>query len=193
VRSRAQCATGILRGSARPDGAVSTEDRHEALRKRINEEFELRSTPLNTRLTYLRAIERFERHFGRSAAGLGRSAVREFLLHLTKLDLSAITHNVHATALWFLYARVLGRPKIVEGLPSRNVARKLPEVLTPAEVERLFAALASPRHRAIVMLAYGAGLRVGEICRLGTTDIDSKAGVFRVRHTQRGRPVGWIA
>jgi integrase len=73
------------------------------------------------------------------------------------------------------------------------VARKLPEVLTPAEVERLFAALASPRHRAIVMLAYGAGLRVGEICRLGTTDIDSKAGVFRVRHTQRGRPVGWIA
>ena len=43
------------------------------LQKRITEEFALRSTPLNTRLTYQRCINRFERHFAASAATLGRA------------------------------------------------------------------------------------------------------------------------
>ncbi len=58
------------------------------LRKRITEEFELRGTARNTRLTYLRCIERFERHMVKGAAGLGREAVREFLLHLVEQGLS---------------------------------------------------------------------------------------------------------
>jgi integrase/recombinase XerD len=60
-------------------------------------------------------------------------------------------------------------------------------VLTPSEIARLFEALPSPRHRAVVMLAYGAGLRISEICHLGIADIDSRAGVIRVRHAKRGR------
>lgn len=118
------------------------------LRKRITEEFELRGTARNTRLTYLRCIERFERHMVKGAAGLGREAVREFLLHLVEQGLSPSTHNVYAAALHFLYARVLRRPRVVDELPRRKAAFKLPEVLTQAEVARLFEALPSPRHRA---------------------------------------------
>jgi integrase/recombinase XerD len=124
---------------------------------------------------------------GASAATLGRAEVRQFLLHLVEHEkLSPITHNVHAAALCFLYASVLGRRRVVENLPRRKGTRKLPVVLTPAEVERLLGVL-PPRHRAVLMLAYGAGLRISEACRLQIADVDSKAGVIHVRNTKRNR------
>ena len=155
------------------------------LQKRLTEEFVLRSTPLNTRLTYQRCIDRFERHFAASAATLGRAEVRLFLLHLVEHEkLSPITHNVYAAALCFLYTHVLGRPRVVQNLPRRKGTRTLPAVLTPAEVGRLFGVL-RPTHRAVLMLAYGAGLRISEACQLQIADIDSKAGVVHI-HAAKG-------
>ncbi len=160
----------------------------EQLHRKLIEEFNLRGTPLNTRKTYMYCIGRFERHFGSSPAQLGREHVRRYLLHLVEHEhLSAQTHNVHAAALWFLYTKVLGRPKVVAELPSRKQTRALPTVLTPAEVERLFAALGTSALRAVLVLAYGAGLRVGEACRLRLQDVDSRAGVLHIRHTKRNR------
>jgi site-specific recombinase XerD len=52
---------------------------------------------------------------------------------------------------------------------------------------RLLGALASDKQRVLVMLAYGAGLRVSEACGLRIDDIDAKRMVIRVRHAKRGR------
>ncbi len=158
------------------------------LRKRLFEEFDLRGTPPSTRITYSGCIDRFERHFGVSAAKLGKKQVREFLLHLVAVEQrSAMTHNVNVAALVFLYARVLGRPATVAGIPRRKLTRKLAEVLTPAQVERLLAAQPSLTHRMALMLAYGAGLRIGEVLSLRVEHIDSAAGVIHVRNAKRWR------
>jgi len=158
------------------------------LEKRLAQEFELRNTPVNTRLTYRRCIERFERHFDKSAAHLGREEVRQYLLHLVEhRNLSPITHNVYAAALYFLYTHALRRPQIVEKLPRRKATRKLPSVPTTEEIEKLLAAIRSPMHRAVLMLAYGAGLRIEEALHLRIEDIDSAAGVIHVRNAKRNR------
>jgi len=158
------------------------------LEKRFAQEFELRNTPINTRLTYRRCIERWERYFGKSAAQLGREHVRAYLLHLVEHEkLSPSTHNVHAAALCFLYTHVLGRPQVVEKLPRRKMTRKLPSVPTAKEIEMLLAAIRSPMHRAVLMLAYGAGLRIQEALHLRVQDIDSAAGVIHVRCAKRNR------
>jgi site-specific recombinase XerD len=129
------------------------------LYEKLVEEFNLRGTPLNTRKTYTYCIGRFERHFGSGAAQLGREHVRRYLLHLVEHEhLSAQTHNVHAAALWFLYTKVLERPKAVADLPRRKQTRTLPTVLTPDEVARLFTALGATALRAVLMLAYGPAL-----------------------------------
>lgn len=158
------------------------------LKKRLFEEFELRGTPINTRKTYLYCIDRFERHVGVSASSVGNKQVREFLVHLvTVKGLSPITHNVYVAALFFLYARVLERPAVVAGIPRRKLTRTVAEVLTPEQVERLLAALPSPTHRMVLMLAYGAGLRIGEVLELRAEHIDSAAGVIHVRSAKRNR------
>ena len=114
--------------------------------------------------------------------------VRQYLLHLVEHEkLSPITHNVYAAALWFLYTHVLARPRVVEKLPRRKLVHKIPAVLTVEEVERLLGALTSPTCRAVAMLAYGAGLRVSEACKLRVEDIDSAAGVIHVRGAKRNR------
>jgi len=163
----------------------------QALKKRLAEEFALRGTPVNTQRTYCGCIDRFERHHAASATRLGRAHVRQFLVHLVEHEkLSPTTHNVYAAALYFLYAYALGRSRVVERLPRRKGVRKLPAVLTPAEVEALLSALPLV-HRVVLMVAYGAGLRLSEACNLRVTDVDSKAGVIHVRaaKTKRDRDV----
>ena len=57
----------------------------------------------------------------------------------------------------------------------------MPEILSPGEVERLLGAVRALKHRAMVMVAYGAGMRASELCALTADDIDSERMLIRVR------------
>ncbi len=81
-----------------------------------------------------------------------------------------------------LYRVTLDRPGEVRRIPfPRRVRERLPEILSVAEVERLLGAVRRPKHCAMLMVAYGAGLRVSELCALIPTDIDSQRMLVRVR------------
>ena len=101
--------------------------------------------------------------------------IRTFLLHLVQeRKLHARTFNVYAGALKFLYGVTLDRPEETLRMPRMRVPMHVPVVLTAVEVQRLLGALTTDKHRAMVMLAYGAGLRVSEVCKLRIDDIDPK-------------------
>jgi site-specific recombinase XerD len=53
-------------------------------------------------------------------------------------------------------------------------------VLSAQEVAQFFRAIPSLRYRTILMLAYGAGLRIGEAVRVRLSDIDRERKVLRV-------------
>lgn len=90
------------------------------IQDRLNRAFDLRNIPTNTRVTYVRCIEKFEQHCGKPASRLGRQHVEDFLLHLVReRQLSPGTHNVYVGALRFLF-RVLGRPELVLVVPRRK-------------------------------------------------------------------------
>lgn len=150
--------------------------------------FDLRGTPANTRSTYRRCIGRFERFAGRCADQLGRPDVERFLLHLVHdRKVSPSTHNVYVGALKFLYDVVVARPEVMASMPRRKQPMRLPVLLAAADVARLIAAVSSITVRTILMLAYGAGLRVSEACALRVEDIDSRRMVLHIRHAKRGR------
>jgi integrase len=62
----------------------------------------------------------------------------------------------------------------------------LPVVLSPAEVGQFLRAITNLEHRAILITAYAAGLRVSEVVALRVEDIDSQRMVIRV-HQAKGR------
>jgi site-specific recombinase XerD len=58
-------------------------------------------------------------------------------------------------------------------IPRFKVPKKLPEILTRDEITEFFNHCTNIKHKALLLLAYGSGLRVGEIVRLKVKDIDS--------------------
>ena len=72
----------------------------------------------------------------------------------------------------------------MDDVVSPKKQRKLPVVLSPGEVAQFFEAVASLKHRAILMTAYAAGLRVSEVVALRVDDIDSRRMVIRLRQAK---------
>lgn len=65
--------------------------------------------------------------------------------------------------------------------PHPRKQRQLPSVLAPSEVKALLSSLRNLKHRALVMLAYSAGLRVSELVRLRPGDLDRARRLLHVR------------
>jgi len=147
----------------------------------------LRGMSVATIDNYVRCARKFAEHFGRSPCTMGLREARAFLLHLTGRGLHPSSLSVYGSALRFLYDVTLDRPFELERLPRPRVPMRVPVVPSGTEVERLLGAVSRPNHRVALMLAYGVGLRVGEICRLRVDDIDAKRMVLRIRNAKRGR------
>ena len=84
-------------------------------------------------------------------------------------------------ALQFLYRVTLGREWVVAQVACPKAPKKLPVVLSQDEMARFLDALQNPKHRALLMTAYAAGLRLSEVARLRVEDIDSARMVIHVR------------
>jgi integron integrase len=138
---------------------------------------------LRTEHAYVGWIRRFVAFHGmRHPAELGAAEVREFLSHLaTENNVAASTQNQALAALLFLYRHVLEQPlpRIQDVVRARR-PRRLPVVLTQAEVGAVLAELDGTLHVAASLL-YGAGLRLLECLRLRTKDVDFAAGQILVR------------
>ncbi len=152
------------------------------LRLRMIEDLKLRNLAPRTIQAYIGRVAAFARHFGRSPEDLGRDEVRAYLLHLVReKHVSWSTYNQTVAGLRFLYEVTLGREGVLVRVACPKQPKKLPVVLGLDEVARLFAAVVGLKHRAILMTAYAAGLRISEVVALRVDDIDSQRMVLRVR------------
>jgi integrase len=86
-----------------------------------------------------------------------------------------------------MFGETLGRRAEIGRIPRLRVHATPPAVLGAAEVERVVAALSTPRQRAFVMTLYGAGLRISEAAALCVEDIDSARMQLHVREGKGGR------
>jgi site-specific recombinase XerD len=144
-------------------------------------DLELRRYSPKTIKNYIWCARAFVRFYMRPPEALGEDEVRGFLQHLVRKGVSAAHQKMHVAAIRFLYSHTLGRPEVVHWIPLPRVPRKLPAILSGTEVLALVATVGSPKHRALLMCAYGAGLRVTEVCELKPADIDSKRMLIHVR------------
>ena len=151
----------------------------------VEEELKLRGYSPRTRKVYRNHLLRFYRYAGRAPLALTALEVRTYLIHLVDdKRVSASYHTQAVSAIKFLYQMVLKAPRKIEDVPRPKRDRKLPSVLSRPEVLRILATMGSPKHRALLMVAYSAGLRVGEVVRLRLEDIDSDRQQIHVRRAK---------
>ncbi len=150
------------------------------LRQRMLDDMNVRRFTPETQREYIRAVKRLAAYLGRSPDTATPEELRTFQLHLTERGVRPPTVNTTVTALRFFFKVTLDRPETTRRLVFVYEPRKLPRVLSPEEVLRLLEAAVSPKHKAALSVAYGAGLRAMEVVALKTSDIDSKRMMLRV-------------
>jgi integrase/recombinase XerD len=157
------------------------------LRRRMIEDMAVRNLSPATQRSYLHAVAKFSRFFGRPPDRLGLGDVRAFQVHLVSSGISWPALNQTVCALRFFYGVTLGHGEIPERIPYAREPRKLPVVLSADEVVRFLEAVASLKSRAALTTAYAAGLRASEVVGLKVGNIDSRRMVIRVEHGKGGK------
>ncbi|MDB4916330.1 MAG: Tyrosine recombinase xerC [Gemmatimonadetes bacterium] len=147
----------------------------------------------NTIEAYQRDLARFAEYAELKGvtgpAEITTKTLREFVYHLKDLGLApaSIRRNISSIRTYFRF--LLGDAVVVadpsERLDTPSRWRSLPEVLTVEEMKKLLAAPTLDdsmvfRDRAMLELAYGAGLRVSEWITIGVRDLILADGLVRV-------------
>jgi integrase/recombinase XerD len=152
------------------------------LRRRMIEDMTVRNLSPATQLSYVQAVAKFSRFFGRSPDQLEHEAVRTYQMHLVERRISWASLNQTVCALRFFYGVTLGRGQLAERIAHAREPCRLPVVLSADEVARFLAAVRSLKSRVALTTAYAAGLRVSEVVNLKIADIDSSRMMIRVEH-----------
>ncbi len=134
-----------------------------------------------TRGNYGLQVKWFLEWFGREPATATNQNVKDYMLWNIDLGHSASHIRQAKAALTLLYEDILEHPSVLKNLPRVKNPETIPIVLSKAEVQRLLAASEDLKQKALISLAYSAGLRVSEVIRLKVTDILSDRGQIRVR------------
>lgn len=141
--------------------------------ERMRDDLVLRGMADHTQHAYLGRCRFFAAHFMRSPEEMGEPEVREFLLHIADRRGSSLsTLCSYVAALRFLYDVTLDRPEVMARIPTPKRPKVLPDILSVSEVAQIFGKVHSVKYRAALMLAYGAGLRISEVCALRQDDVE---------------------
>ena len=157
------------------------------LRRRMIDDMTIRNLSPATQRSYLHAVTKFSRYFGRSPDRLGLEDVRAFQVHLVSSGLSWPALNQTVCALRFFFGVTLGHAAIPERIAYARTPAKLPTILNGDEIVRFLEAVPSLRTRTALTTAYAAGLRASEAVHLKVRDIDGERGVIRVEHGKGGK------
>jgi len=144
--------------------------------EKLDEDIRLRGLSEKTHKAYLANAEHYLRFLGEIP--IEESSEADLRLYSAYLrderGLAPKTINTYLGAVIFLYEVTLDRQLNRKQIPLMKLPRKLPKIFTRGELDALMDVASNLRHRAIISLGYGSGLRMDEVRSLKVSDIDSE-------------------
>ena len=151
------------------------------LRQKMIEAMQVRGFSIRTHESYLAAVSDLAKYYKRSPEQLNREELQAYFLYLVKdRHLSGASCHLFLHGIRFLYLQVLGRDAFEVALQVPYKAQRIPELLTRQEVRRLLAATRNLKHRTLLELCYGCGLRVSELVAVKVRHLDGERHLLRV-------------
>jgi integrase/recombinase XerD len=150
------------------------------LRKRMLQDMQMRNFSPHTQNAYVRSVAKLAAYYKTPPDQIDPEQVRAFLVHLVGKKVSFSLFNQTRCALVFFFRITLERDWDFDRFPCQKQPKRLPVVLSQAEIAQFFAAIRRLKYRALFTAVYACGLRVSEVVALRAADIDSKRMVLRV-------------
>ncbi|MFH1637708.1 MAG: site-specific tyrosine recombinase/integron integrase [Candidatus Woesearchaeota archaeon] len=147
----------------------------------LETELKLRAFSPRTIASYLWLNKMFLTYVNKEPKNIKQQDVKSFLAHLlSDKSYSPASVNLAQSALRFFYEEVLNRRELFAGIKTAKTEKKLPTVLTRAEVKVLLEAVINPKHLLLIELMYSSGLRVSECVAMKKDDFDLDERMARV-------------
>jgi len=142
---------------------------------KLEQELKVRNYSRKTIKSYLYSVEKFLRYS--NSFGLNQETANKYITEqLERQNPSSVAKNMFAIK--FFFENVL-KEKLV--LPTIKRNKTLPEILTIKEILGLINNTSNVKHRLIIKLLYGCGLRVSEIVNLKKGDVNFEEGLIHVK------------
>ncbi|MEC5394011.1 site-specific tyrosine recombinase/integron integrase [Bergeyella sp. RCAD1439] len=116
-----------------------------------------------------------------SIACLGVGDLTRYLAGLMEKGLASASGNTLVNALNFYYRNMADRPDLYLKIPRPKKEKILPKVLSKTQVEQLFSAVENPKHRLMMLMIYGTGMRVSEVCDVKWSDVHFDTQKIHIR------------
>lgn len=168
-----QGATLVQRACAKVAG-------FKALHKRLEKKIIVSGKSLSTLNNYMRCISHVALKYNDLPTVLDHEQIEDYLLYLKKKGASEADFKLTVYGLKFLF-RCEGLDDRAIKLPSIKRDKKLPVVLSTNEMKALLKAPALLKHRVLIGVLYGCGLRCHELRALLIKDVDFDRNMIHVR------------
>jgi site-specific recombinase XerD len=154
-----------------------------ALRQKMIEDMQLHGLAATTQEVYVQAVKQLAQHYGKSPELISEEELRQYFLHLGNVrHVSPSTFRIALCAIKFCFRQTLGRPWPVLELVRPPREKKLPVVLSAAEVHQILRCIHLPLYRACLGTIYSCGLRLAEGVHLRVGDVDRGRMALHVHH-----------
>ncbi len=148
----------------------------------IQKHIELRNSEHTVR-NYVSAFEEFINYFHHMEIDrISEPQILEYLRYLvSERQVSVSYQNVAINAIKFYYEKVLGGQRKFYFISRPTRDKVLPDVLNTQEITSMIKVTDNIKHKLIIMIGYGSGLRLNEINRVRLADIDRERMQLRVK------------
>jgi integrase/recombinase XerD len=141
------------------------------LLQKIKNELRLRNYSPRTIESYLGCLTDYFKYIKIIKKDLEINLIKKYLLEKQDRGQSSQTINLHLQAIKYFYREVM-KSKTEIDIKFAKTASKLPVVLSRKEIERMIDSIKNPKHKLLIALSYGAGLRVSEAINLKIKDVN---------------------
>jgi site-specific recombinase XerD len=152
------------------------------------EDMQLRGLSEKTQEAYVRAVRQLAEHYGKSPDHITEEELRQYFLHLKNVkQTSNSTFTVALCGIKIFYQQTLGREWRTLELVRPVREKKLPVVLSQAEVRRVLGCVHRLHYRVCLSTIYACGLRLREGVYLQVRDLDGDRMRVHVRQGKRAK------
>jgi len=151
------------------------EEEKQKMLEKLEEHIKLKNYSKETAKSYLLHVKKYL-EFIEAENPDSENVKRYVLKKLEKNEPGSVSHSIFAIE--YFFKNILNQ-QIYIPKPKRN--RKIPEILTKDEVKRMIEVMGNIKHKLILKILYGCGLRVSEIVNLNKDDINFEEGLIHIK------------
>lgn len=139
--------------------------------EQTRQELKLRNYSLKTTKVYFTCLKEYFDFKKVKLEKVDEENIKQFLLNKQDRNYSSQTINLYLNAIKFFYREILKTSQKINVKFAKR-SKKLPIILSREEIKNIIDAIRNPKHKLIISLAYGAGLRVSEVVSLKVKDLN---------------------